>query len=115
LNSILVSSNINSGFTYKLKYRAHNVQGWSGFSPEVSIIAATIPGVIDEPQTIIEGTDVKLSWQLPDNTGGAAVAITNYLVEVKLSDESFSTACETADLYCSLAMSLFEVEPYLFV
>jgi hypothetical protein len=35
LNSILISSNINSGFTYKLRYRAHNVHGWSDFSPEV--------------------------------------------------------------------------------
>jgi hypothetical protein len=49
LNSILVSSNIKSGYTYILKYRAHNVQGWSDFSPEVNIIAATIPGVIVEP------------------------------------------------------------------
>jgi len=46
LNSILVSSNINSGLTYRLRYRAHNVQGWSDFSPEASIIAATIPGAL---------------------------------------------------------------------
>lgn len=70
LNSILITSNIDSGFTYKLRYRAHNVHGWSGFSPEVEILAATIPGAPEEPQTYIDNTDVVFQWTEPENTGG---------------------------------------------
>jgi hypothetical protein len=84
LNSILISSNINSGLTYRLRYRAHNVHGWSDFSPEVEILAATIPGSPSEPQTQISGTDVIFSWAAPTNTGGDLVQITNYIVEMQL-------------------------------
>ena len=33
VNSILVTSGIQSGKTYRLRYRAHNSQGWSEYSP----------------------------------------------------------------------------------
>lgn len=43
LNSILVTSGISSGQTYRLRYRAHNAQGWGPYSPIGTILAATIP------------------------------------------------------------------------
>ena len=48
-----MTSDITSGSTYRLRYRAHNVYGWSDFSPEVLILAATIPSSTGEPQTTI--------------------------------------------------------------
>lgn len=58
------------------------MHGWSDFSPEVEILAATIPGATSEPQTTIEGTDVKLSWEAPANTGGSNVQIESYFIEI---------------------------------
>lgn len=97
LNSFLISSNINSGLTYRLQYRAHNVHGWSGFSPIAEILAATIPGATDEPQTAIVGTDVVLSWNEPTNTGGDNIAITSYSVEILLTDDTYYEICSTAN------------------
>lgn len=51
LNSILVTSGINSGFTYRLRYRAHNAQGWGQYSPIGQVLAATIPGATSAPTT----------------------------------------------------------------
>jgi hypothetical protein len=47
LNSILITSNIASGRTYKFKYRAQNIHGWGEFSDEAEILAATIPSAPD--------------------------------------------------------------------
>ena len=33
LNSVLVTSGIQSGNLYRLRYRVHNSQGWSEYSP----------------------------------------------------------------------------------
>lgn len=35
---------VASGATYRVRYRARNVHGWStAYSPELTIIAATVP------------------------------------------------------------------------
>jgi len=53
LTSVVVMTNIQSGLSYRLRYRAHNVHGWGPFSPVSQVLAATIPGVTEEPKTII--------------------------------------------------------------
>jgi hypothetical protein len=62
LNSIFVTSGIQSGKTYRLRYRAHNSQGWSDYSPIGYILAATIPGQSSQPSTQVAGVNVVISW-----------------------------------------------------
>jgi hypothetical protein len=49
MNSIIITSGITSGVTYRLKYRDHNALGWSDFSPVAQILAATVPTAVAEP------------------------------------------------------------------
>lgn len=86
LNTVTISSNIKSGFNYRLRYRCHNVYGWSDFSPIVNVMAATLPGATIQPNSTIVGTNVSFSWLAPTNTGGLNVAITYYFVEVLLAN-----------------------------
>lgn len=89
LNSILITSNIASGRTYRCQYRAQNIHGWGDFSDVTEILAATIPSVpVGEPETSIDiaETRVKLQWQAPSNLGGDGVPLTAYRVEILLAD-----------------------------
>lgn len=86
MNSVVITSNIKSGLNYRLKYRCHNVHGWSNFSPIVFIQAATLPGPTTQPSSTIVGTNVTFNWSVPVNTGGQNVIITSYLVEILLSN-----------------------------
>lgn len=43
LNSRVITSNIDSGRTYRFRYRAKNIHGWGEFSPIEYILAATVP------------------------------------------------------------------------
>jgi len=36
-------SGLTAGETYIFRYRAYNRQGWSDYSPETSVDAATVP------------------------------------------------------------------------
>jgi hypothetical protein len=58
LNSILVTTGIFSGRTYKVRYKAYNIHGWSSYSPEGNILAATLPGAPASPTLVIAGTGV---------------------------------------------------------
>ena len=102
LNSLLIDDNIQSGLTYRVRYRAHNVHGWSDFSPTLLILAATVPGPTGEPQSEIEGTDLKMTWSEPIETGGAGVTITSYRVDLLLKTSEFATICTTAEVFCLL-------------
>ena len=100
LNSLLITSNIDSGSTYRLKYRAKNIHGWGGFSEVTYILAATVPSApVGEPQTqvLADETDVTIIWQAPSNFGGENVAITFYKVEILMKDSSFEQACDGYD------------------
>lgn len=89
LNSLIITSNIGSGLTYRLKYRAGNIHGWGDFSDVAYILAATVPSApTGEPQTsvLVGETDVTISWQAPANLGGENVPITFYKVEILMLD-----------------------------
>jgi hypothetical protein len=68
-NSYLITSGVASGLSYRVRYRAHNVHGWGGFSPELLVLAATIPDKIAEPQTSIEGIQLRVDWIAPFSGG----------------------------------------------
>jgi hypothetical protein len=75
LNSILVTTGIFSGRTYRVKYRAYNIHGWSSYSPEGTVLAATLPGAPASPTLTITGTDVQISWADPADIGGSGITV----------------------------------------
>jgi len=58
-----------SGSTYKFKYRVRNIHGWSSYSGEVSVLAASIPDDPTAPETVVENIYVKIEWTAPDGNG----------------------------------------------
>jgi hypothetical protein len=117
LNSALVTTAIISGRSYRARYKAYNVHGWSSTSPEVTIIAATVPGMPAEPTLTIDSTNVRISWSNPTNTGGDGIAITAVRVEIRLPDgttyQEEPVACNGATsaivsaTQCDIPMSTF--------
>jgi hypothetical protein len=86
LNSVLITSSITSGATYRAIYRAQNVLGWGPFSAIGTVTAAGTPTTPGSPTTSISGTGVVISWTAPSSTGGSGIALTSYKVEVLSSD-----------------------------
>ena len=97
LNSKLVTTAIQSGATYRARYRAYNIHGWGPYSPEGEILAAIEPGQPSEPAISIDGTDVKIQWSAPADTGGTGVAITSYRVEIEKPDGTFEEELVNCD------------------
>jgi hypothetical protein len=90
------------------------VHGWGPYSPVGTIIAATEPDAPDEPTLSVTGTDVVISWSEPANTGGTAIAITAYKIELPLADGTYkedlvscdgSQAAIVAALSCTIPMT----------
>ena len=85
-NSKLWTTAIASGSTYRLRYRAYNVHGWGAYSPEGTIVAATVPHAPGEPALTIDVTSVAITWAAPANPGGVGIPILSYIVELRLRD-----------------------------
>lgn len=82
-NSIIISSGIQSGFTYRVKYMVGNIYGFSPFSPISTITAMTIPGAPTSVVVANDQADVQITWQSPAFTGGNSIALTSYIVQVE--------------------------------
>lgn len=82
LNSVTLSTGIQSGLTYRVKYTVSNIYGESQFSPISTITAMTVPGA---PQQVIVDYDedrVRVDWTAPAFTGGDKIPLTSYNVEL---------------------------------
>jgi hypothetical protein len=88
------SDEVFAGKTYKVRVRAHNVNGWGDFSPILIIKSTGIPGIPQPPTTFIQNLNVRISWTDPSNN---FEAITSYQVLISLSD--YQTMREIP-LYC---------------
>lgn len=116
LNSKIVTTAIFSGRSYRVRYKAYNVHGWGGYSPEATIIAATVPGAPAEPSLTVNGVNVRITWADPTDTGGASITITAFRIEIRLPDGATFTevsACNGTDASlvsaktCDIPMSTF--------
>ena len=110
LNSKHLTTAIQSGKTYRVRYRCYNAHGWGSYSPIGSIIAATKPDPPLAPTISIDGTNVKIVWAEPTNTGGNLIAITKYKVEIQKHDGTYAedlTNCDahTGSGYAALVSS----------
>lgn len=102
---------IISGVTYSFRWKAVNIYGTSDSSPTVGILAATVP---DAPATaevtVSDSGNVKVSWTEPINTGGASVAITDYIVKIVTSTGSYVEDTSLCDGSSSTSMSTLSCE-----
>lgn len=83
LSPIQISeADIVSGLHITFRHRVQNAHGWSDYSDEVTIVAATVPeppaGVLSFHQAL--SSKASLKWEEPLNTGGDAVLIEEYSV-----------------------------------
>lgn len=72
------------------------MHGWSTESPVMTMTAMVIPSKVDQIETSLVGTDVKISWNLPF-TGGTNIAITAYDIKIAKGDGSlisYTPACD---------------------
>ena len=76
-----ISNGIVKGRTYRFKYRVKNQIGWSEFSDETYILAASVPSKPKAP-IYVSSTDasIELAFSEPEDNGGAL--ITQYVLEI---------------------------------
>lgn len=107
---------IQPGWNYTYSYSALNIFGESLLSPTVSIQAVSVPSTMLAPTLIVIGTDVKVSWLIPDNGGSPITGFHIYFMDYSLSTPAYTEYTSICDgtnaviksqLYCTLSMSTF--------
>jgi hypothetical protein len=131
-NSFIITADITSGATYRVRYRASNVHGPSADSAELEIIAATVPNPPENLEVTNSAdnsvTTVNIAWATPSVLGGDGITISAYALYIRESDGStFSLApsgsgCNPTDQsaidaivaneYCDIEISLLRGEPF---
>lgn len=96
------------------------MHGWSDWSSNLTLIAASVPNVISPAAvTFNEGTSVRIQWTAPAYDGGKPVL--SYEIKILASDGSTyatDTSCDGSDatikanLYCLVPMQNLRVAPF---
>lgn len=63
------ASSLTTGEVYQFRVEARNAYGFSAFSTEVSVLAASPPSTPIAPTTAISGSNIVVSWQEPTENG----------------------------------------------
>lgn len=71
------SVNITAGLTYRVRYRAKNVNGWSEWSPVGYIQTATVPSAPNAP-SMISSTGTTLTMRINPSILNGGSLITSY-------------------------------------
>ena len=90
---------LSSGFSYGFRYKVQNIFGWSGTSPEISVLTMNLPSTAQIPRTSLVGTNIIIDWDVP-YSGGSNVEIRAYDVRIKNSVGEFVnelTYCDGVD------------------
>ena len=115
---LLTTTPLTSGVTYNFRYRVANIFGWSGYSPEVLIIANTVPTQPLSVTTSNMMTQVVIAWQQSASTGGNMVPLTSYKFYAQPSQSSVFVLIDSSNCVedmaviiainqCTLSMSIF--------
>ena len=80
---------LTNGTSYDFRVAARNSAGTGPYTTTATRIPATIPGAPTSLSATGSGTSRTLTWTAPGSTGGSA--ITDYVVEFKLSSSSIWT------------------------
>lgn len=79
----LTHSKIVSGQLLLLRYRCHNVHGFSEYSEVSAITAATVSQAPSGLKSVHEGSVIRFEWDALAFTGGNGVDISAYRVEIQ--------------------------------
>ena len=63
------ASSLTTGNVYQFRVEARNAYGFSAFSTEVAVLAASPPSTPTAPTTAISGANIVISWQEPAANG----------------------------------------------
>lgn len=63
----------SSGVTYKFRIEARNGVGYSAYSSDFSILAATNPEPPAEPTTTRVAANIVVDWEIPTDLNGASI------------------------------------------
>jgi hypothetical protein len=76
---------LSPGTTYSFKVEARNAFGYSSPSASVEILAAEEPSQPETPTTVLDGTNILISWKTPFNQGSP---IDYYKIHIRHNDNS---------------------------
>lgn len=88
------ASSLDSGTVYSFRVEARNNHGYSDYSVEVAVLAASKPSTPYAPSTEIDGTNVIVRWTEPDINGSP---IESYTIHVRQSDYNYSVNTDYCD------------------
>ncbi len=123
LTTSFTKSGLTANTEYTFKYRVQNKHGWGGYSPDITVRAATLPGQIDTVVFSVQSsTSVRIAWSDPTSTGGSP--ITSYLIQIKKKDTTMATELTYCDgtsttvisnKYCDIPFTTLRASPNLLV
>jgi hypothetical protein len=104
LSTSVTVPGLTGGVSYKFKVRARNIYGDGDFSPELVVLASDRPGAVAIPSVTIGAadTDVTIAWAAPDDH---SAAIDAYEVHLRVSDGTYTAACDGSDAAIRAARS----------
>ena len=104
-------TSLTGGTSYTFRLFARNIHGWSASSSELIVVASGIPATPAAPTTLLQSSDVRITWLTPANN---YATITAYKVFIKNSVGNYleeTTYCDASrdpvfsNLYCLVPMS----------
>jgi len=113
------ASSLTAGTVYSFRVEARNAYGYSEYSAEVAVLAASRPSTPLAPTTMVDGSNILVSWQEPDINGSP---IESYTISLRQWNYQYSVNTEWCDgsqpatIYtrtCTIPQSVFGQAPYL--
>lgn len=78
----LLVTDLTAGNYYEFKVEARNIYGYSDLSNTLTLLCAYIPEAPINVLTVIDGTNVKVSWDLVTQNGSPITAYNVYVKEI---------------------------------
>ena len=112
VTSYTLTTGFTSGVSYGFRLRALDSIGYGPYSKELFVVPLTTPDQSDPPTTVIDGVNVKVSWNAPYGHGAP---IKSYKVYIKRGDGTFvleDTYCKSSDplttsnMHCKIPMAV---------
>jgi hypothetical protein len=97
LTEFTVTDSIIRGREHRFKYKVRNLVGWSPYSDESFVLAATQPGVPERPY-FLNFENSQLNIVVPRSTDNGASPITKYELWVDQGDDYISSFRLLAEL-----------------
>lgn len=115
-------TSLSAGQSYRFRYRAKNIFGWSPYSEVITALAATVPEAPAMATTVNTGTSVRIDWVIPYN-GGSTITAYNVQIQKKNGDwieeltycAARSDSTVIANRYCVIPIATLSASPYLLV